>query len=59
MNEQWKPTCYEYRAPAEVVRDADIPKTARKGSRATGKGAGASTKTGRKARKPVAGEGKA
>lgn len=59
MNEQWKPTCYEYRAPAEVVRDADIPKTARKGSRATGKGAGASKGNGRKARKSVAGEAQA
>lgn len=54
MNEQWKPTAYEYRVPAEVVRPADIPKAARKGSGATGKSAGASKGASRKSRKDLA-----
>jgi len=49
--ERWFPTAYEYRVKAEVVCDADIPKTSGKGSRATGKGAGASKGNGRKSAK--------
>jgi len=52
--ERWFPTAYEYRRPPEVVCDADIPKTKGKGSRAIGKGAGASTGNGRKSAKDKA-----
>lgn len=53
--EKWQPSCYVYRTPPALVRDADIPKTKGKGSRATGKSAGTPTGNGRKSRKAVAG----
>ncbi len=59
MNERWRPTAYEYRSPSEVVRKRDTETPARKGSRITGKSAGASKGAGRKSRKAVAGAAQA
>lgn len=49
-DDEWR---REYQTPS-LVRTADIPKTKGKGSRATGKGAGASKGAGRKSSKVVA-----